>query len=462
MKASRIASIAVLAASLFASSAAHAAEFSLGGYYRMRLLLFNSLSAGVGLGGVPEDATTGYWQQRVRLDPKIKLNDNVAFFTQIDLLDNVIAGDYPEVSSSFGNTLPEFLSQAVVPQHEVDAAGNVVGDTRRNIAVKRAWAEVLTGVGQLKFGRMGSHWGLGILANDGNGWDDDFGDTVDRIMFITKVGPIYFVPMVSKIAEGSIISATGNRAVDPGSSTLHVGADDVDEYILVAVYRGELSSAGIYGVYRIQPSTDTRIMVADGWGKTRIGPVAVEAEAVYLTGRARNFIPPNSPVTLDVAQWAVAVETELPLKRITPGLDFGAASGDDAAGPTDGDLNAFTFDRNYRIAFLMFRYVNVLGAPPAISNATYVRPNVQFELFPNFVLDAAVVYAQTLSDSPTYEQGPYGTELDLGATWRLYEDFEAGVRYGLLVPGAALKPPTATQSLDPMIHGVEGRFLVRF
>ena len=41
----------------------------------------------------------------------------------------------------------------------------IVGDGRRNIAIKRAWAEVLTGVGQLKFGRMASHWGLGILAN---------------------------------------------------------------------------------------------------------------------------------------------------------------------------------------------------------------------------------------------------------------------------------------------------------
>lgn len=445
--------LAVAALTLFASSTASAAEFSLGGYYRMRLELFKSLSAGVGLEGVPDDRTTGYWQHRVRLDPKIKLNDNISFYAQIDLLDNVIAGDNPEISTSFGNALPEFLSQGVLPRS---------GDaSTANIAVKRAWGEVLTGVGQLKFGRMGSHWGLGILANDGNGWDDDFGDTVDRIMFITKVGPIYVVPMVDKVAESAFFAA-GSDPVDVGDETLHYGSDDVDQFILVAVYRGEVTSAGIYGVYRIQPSTDTTVYIGDVWGKTKIGPIAVEAEAVYLQGQTFNFIPPNSPTHLDVNQWGVAVETEVPLNRITPGFDFGAASGDDEEGPSDGDIDNFSFDRNYRPAFLLFRYIHVLDAPKAVSNAVYVKPNVRWEIFDNFTVDAGVLYAQTLAEAATYEGGPYGTELDVGATWRLYEDFEAGVRYGLLAPGSALRPSTSSEKLDTLVHGLEGRFLVRF
>lgn len=443
---------------LLIASEASAAEFSLGGYYRMRLELFKSLAAGVQLDNIPNDRTTGYWQHRVRLDPKIKLNDNISFFAQIDLLDNVIAGDNPEITTAFGNAVPEFLSQGILPRS---------GDaSTSNIAVKRAWGEVLTGVGQLKFGRMGSHWGLGILANDGNAWDDDTGDTVDRIMFITKVGPIYFVPMVDKVAESALYSDTGGTdPVDPGDPTLHYGSDDVDQFILVAVYRGELTSAGVYGVYRIHPATDTTVIIGDVWGKTKIGPIAVEAEAVYLQGETKNFIPPSSPPDLDVNQWALAVETEVPLQRIVPGFDFGAASGDDDRGSGDGDLDNFSFDRNYRIAFLMFRYVHVHGSPKAISNAVYARPNVRWEIFDNVTLDAAAVYAQTLAPgtlagTATYS-GPYGTELDIGATWRLYEDFEAGVRYGILAPGKALRPAPGDK-LDSFVHGLEGRFLVRF
>src|SRR5579859_5726224 len=82
-----------------ASPRASAAEFSLGGYYRLRLELFKSLSEGVGLNGYPTDHTTGYWQHRVRLDPRIKLNDNVSFYTQIDLLDDTLAGDNPEIET---------------------------------------------------------------------------------------------------------------------------------------------------------------------------------------------------------------------------------------------------------------------------------------------------------------------------------------------------------------------------
>ncbi len=452
---------------LAAAPPAGATEFALGGYYRMRLEMFKSLGAGVGLEGVTADRTTGFWQHRVRLDPKIKLNDNVAFFAQIDLLDNVIAGDVPEIATSFETALPEFFSQGVLPQHDVDPSGDVVGDSRRAIAVKRAWAEVLTGVGQLKFGRMGSHWGLGILANDGNGWDDDYGDTVDRIQFVTKLGPIYVVPMIDKIAEGDFFSAENDqRAYDPvdNPASLHRGSDDVDEAVLVTVYRGELTSAGVYGALRVQPATDARVWIGDAWGKTRIGPVAVEGEAVYLTGEIKNFIPPNSPPSITARQWGIAIETELPLRRWTPGLDFGAASGDDADGPTDGSIDNFTFDRNYRVAFLLFRFVHVLNAPKALTNAVYYRPTLRWKPAENLEVDAALVYAKTLRTPPEAigtKTGAYGTELDLQATWKLYESFELGLRYALLAPGEALKP-AGSGELDDFVHGVEGRFLLRF
>ena len=117
----RFAFALAVTASFAVPASASAAEFSLGGYYRMRLELFKSLSANVGLENTPNGATTGYWQHRVRLDPKVKLNDNVAFYAQVDLLDNVIAGDNPEIDTAYGNALAEFFSQAVVPQNDSDS-----------------------------------------------------------------------------------------------------------------------------------------------------------------------------------------------------------------------------------------------------------------------------------------------------------------------------------------------------
>ena len=56
-----------------------------------------------------------------------------------------------------------------------------------SIVVKRVWGEYLTPVGLLRFGRMPSHWGLGMLANGGDGYDSDYQSTADRIMFVTGI-----------------------------------------------------------------------------------------------------------------------------------------------------------------------------------------------------------------------------------------------------------------------------------
>ena len=52
--------------------------------------------------------------------------------------------------------------------------------------MKRAYGEALTPFGALAIGRMGSQWGLGMLANAGDCLDCDSGDAADRIAFVTS------------------------------------------------------------------------------------------------------------------------------------------------------------------------------------------------------------------------------------------------------------------------------------
>ena len=54
---------------------------------------------------------------------------------------------------------------------------------------------------------MPSSWGLGILSHAGSGFDDDLGDSVDRIQFAlsplnTPIGPLVLVPMYELVATG--------------------------------------------------------------------------------------------------------------------------------------------------------------------------------------------------------------------------------------------------------------------
>ncbi len=55
------------------------------------------------------------------------------------------------------------------------------------LILKRAYGEVVTPIGYLAAGRMGAHWGLGMLANGGDCADCDSGDSADRVVFATTL-----------------------------------------------------------------------------------------------------------------------------------------------------------------------------------------------------------------------------------------------------------------------------------
>jgi uncharacterized protein (TIGR04551 family) len=91
----------------------------------------------------------------------------VAVKARIDVLDDLVLGSTPD-------TVPS----ATTSQRPPDAAA---------FRVERAWGEALTPVGLVAAGRMGSHWGLGILANGGDCADCDRGDAADRVAFVTPI-----------------------------------------------------------------------------------------------------------------------------------------------------------------------------------------------------------------------------------------------------------------------------------
>ncbi|HEY6098478.1 MAG TPA: TIGR04551 family protein, partial [Anaeromyxobacter sp.] len=116
---------------------------------------------------------------RLRLEPTLNVSEYVRVRAQVDVLDNYVMG------SSAGPLFDLPGSPYPVPFYGSSRAldPNDPTSDRAAILPKRAWAEVQTPVGLLSFGRMPSHWGLGILANDGSGLDQDYGDTVDRLQF---------------------------------------------------------------------------------------------------------------------------------------------------------------------------------------------------------------------------------------------------------------------------------------
>jgi uncharacterized protein (TIGR04551 family) len=132
---------------------------------------------------------------RFRMNPELHVSDNLRILSQIDMLDNLVLGSTPGGynGGSSANDRPPSTS----PYAPIGAFANTqvpptsgLNSFKNSVEVKRAWGEYATPVGQVRFGRMPSHWGLGILENSGDGHDSDWQSTVDRIMFTTGIKPL--------------------------------------------------------------------------------------------------------------------------------------------------------------------------------------------------------------------------------------------------------------------------------
>lgn len=136
---------------------------------------------------------------RLRLEPTLNVYEDIKIKSQIDVFDNLILGSTSDALPFNPITPFAVLGNNQVPP--VAGINTVVSDA---IRVKRLWGEVTTPLGQIRFGRQPDHFGLGIMANDGSGIDNDFGDNVDRIMFATRFGDIHIMPAYDWLVTGPI------------------------------------------------------------------------------------------------------------------------------------------------------------------------------------------------------------------------------------------------------------------
>lgn len=126
---------------------------------------------------------------RLRIEPTIHVTDTVKVHAQLDALDNLVLGSTPDSLLADNPAAPiDLFTRTQLPPSDGRNSG------RDSIVVKRAYGHIRFGWGlDIKFGRMPHHWGMGIVANDGNGYyrgegadivrmvDTDYGDSVDSL-----------------------------------------------------------------------------------------------------------------------------------------------------------------------------------------------------------------------------------------------------------------------------------------
>ena len=230
-------------------------DFDIEGYFRTRGYVFKDLfDAPIsGPGAGRPDGSARYMQQRLRIQPSLAFEKRATFTMMADVMDDVIWGDNASISST--SLFAGQPSNTGIDGQETDL-----------FQLKRAWMEFDVPVGKVRIGRQPSNWGLGLLANDGNGFDDLFGEnhggsTYDRFLFATRPlavaqkiagkedsqTPLFFVFGVDRLVEDSRdqyygYSCTENPA---GGGWVEGEHDDYDERCDLTTITGEPGRDGI-------------------------------------------------------------------------------------------------------------------------------------------------------------------------------------------------------------------------
>lgn len=380
---------------------------------------------------------------RFRLNPELHVSDNVRVLSQIDILDNVVMGSTPEgygltpASERLGYEVSRrsgYLPNGYLDTTQTSPTSGV-NSLQDSISVKRAWAEYTTPLGEARFGRMPNHWGLGMLFNSGDGYDDDAQSTVDRLMIASgiKLIDLTIAGMWDFPHEGPLTGSPIAGSEQYDSAEL----DDVSQYGLMILRskspeltklelaRGNLVfNTGLYVNYRDQVLANDQIgnsganvpgagsaltyarrgmsmWVPDLWLQLLYKKLRVEAEVAAVLGSVEStairsnetdFATGNDTADRKLRQYGFAFELQQKLVEDRLRLNFktGWASGDpdafdpDSAGNlipgsaeqqvNDDTISTFRFHPSYRVDAILNRYIL-----QRIQGTYYFNPSLEYD-----------------------------------------------------------------------------------
>jgi uncharacterized protein (TIGR04551 family) len=426
-------------------------------------------------------ATLAGANMRFRFAPTINLSEEVRINSQIDFLDNVMLGSTPQVYQHWGDNYQTVSTDEMYGYRQ----GGGVSDY---VHVRRVWGEVESSFGQLRFGRMPSNWGTGMLYNSGDGLDSDFGDSVDRISFAFKLNGWLIMPAFDFPNEGLSLDSAAGRPFDVSQM------DDAYRIVAVMAYQHEqedqramlkkgdwLINTGLHFSYHAKnqsfywmddsnPDFDETInnqienykrdvwgITPDIWFQFLKGTFHLEMELAFDFGQVGK--PSLNTVAdqkaLDIISWGSVFQADYGLlsDQLRIGFEFGIASGDknveglyapssfDQVNGDSSKYSVFSFNPAYNVDFILYRHI--LGS---VSGTYYFKPWIRYDFLKAVMgkrlgvqFDALFSRAFFSKSTISNSSGNLGIELDGRVDFASADNFYASLKYGVLFPLGGFK-----------------------
>jgi len=391
-----------------------------------------------------------YFYTRTRLQPVFQIAEGLSFTVRADALEK-----------QWGNTNWKGGTDDLTATRPVTPALAPKRGIQESFEVERAYVTFLTGIGMFQIGYQN--------VDD---WGTDFGDYSNsrpRIAFATKFGPMTLNLTYEKVYESD------TAGIAPYINK--VDADN-DTYAISGIYNGKGIEAGLlykYYVYNCNRPVGVRTDMnqISPYVKATFGPVYLEGEATYWFGKTAKYESPAPATAQDVKLQAYSAYLKAKV-NIGPAYVGGLgaySSGNDLSDDTKDTTAKSGGGTNFAPALILMNDAlntwsgGSVVSSPAISSQNPVTSSkyniILFNAFagfnptPKLNVEAALTYATVDKKAISKAGGvvteavsdKLGTEFDVKATYKIYDNLSYMIGAGYLWTGDYFKGASATKEI---------------
>jgi len=342
------------------------------------------------------------------------------------------------------------------------AVGNRTSADEENISFDRVWMSFAVPFGKFDVGRQSAEmWG----TNFGNRDSD-----ADAIHYTGNFGPVE-------------VGAFTEKLVDTYTSYASQTDADKDNYAVYGKYKWNNGSAGLQVMYT-QDATQADMTVPASWQEhityytlspyfqATFGPVLVEGELNWATGK----VEAEDGEDVDIDMWSAYLHAKANMGPAYFGAFYafvsGQDDGDDITGNTLGLQIMTGGTAPFDPCLILWgeknnKWLGRLGHATDATTGSEMENAHLFQIYagikpmPKLDLRAAVSYAKADSkdvltynsttgdiDATKLTDDEYGTEVDLTAAYKIYDNLTYTVGFGYLWAGDFYKGTSSTDKID--------------
>ncbi len=387
-------------------------------------------------------SSVGFEDHSLLLNMQFKVAEGLALYTRARVLDK-IWGDIPTTT---GGSTPTDVRDRTF-------AGEGNRYLRENIEFDYLYIQAKFGPGALQIGSAPSMLGTPFL-------DTDNPTNQFAYFFLTK--SYYLGLCYEKYRELEVTLPTSS-----GPTFSNRADTDSDRFKLTGILFRPTWDAGATAYYLRSAinrtvNITTKLWVIDPYVRATFGPLYVEAEGVYIYGKNQEF--ENATPDVDRRGYSAYAKARYTFGPAYVGAAFAYVSGDDP-GTTDKVETGGASGREFKPALILLNpdrdkwlgalgtggNAQVLGNNYTGDNSTYYGGAVNFAMYQGFIgfkpipkleLVGTYTYAN-LNEKGANVDDSLGSEFDITASYKIYDNLTYMVGFGYLWAGDAWKGTSA-------------------